>query len=52
MVENQTDYVPDAYWYYFGSNGKALKGKSNLKPKTIDGKKYIFNENGQCVLDG
>ena len=47
MVENQTDYVPDAYWYYFGSNGKALKGKSTLKPKTIDGKKYIFNENGQ-----
>ena len=47
MVENQTDYVPDAYWYYFGSNGKALKGKSTLKPKTIDGRKYIFNENGQ-----
>ena len=47
MVENQTDYLPDAYWYYFGGNGKAIKGKSTLKPTTIDGRKYIFNENGQ-----
>ena len=47
MVENTTDYMPDAYWYYFQGNGKALKGKSTLKPSRIDGKKYIFNENGQ-----
>ena len=47
LVENQPSYETDAYWYYFGGNGKALKGKDTLKPTTIDGRKYIFNANGQ-----
>jgi glucan-binding YG repeat protein len=47
-VENNADYVPDNYWYYFQSSGKAMKGSNgSLKKTTIDGKKYVFNENGQ-----
>jgi glucan-binding YG repeat protein len=47
-VENTADYVPDNYWYYFQASGKAMKGSNgSLKKTTIDGKKYVFNENGQ-----
>ena len=51
LVENQDDYVPDNYWYYFQASGKAMKGASgSIKKTTIDGKKYAFNEYGQmCV---
>jgi glucan-binding YG repeat protein len=47
LVEEAPEYESDAYWYYFGGNGKAIKGKTTLKPTTIDGRKYIFNANGQ-----
>ena len=47
-VDNQDDYVPDNYWYYFQASGKAMKGNSTkCKKTTIDGKKYAFNEFGQ-----
>ncbi len=47
-VENQGDYIPDNYWYYFQASGKAMKGNSSrCKRTTIDGKKYAFNEYGQ-----
>ena len=49
-VENQEDYVPDNYWYYFQASGKAMKGTSGSpKKSTIDGKKYLFNEYGQML---
>jgi glucan-binding YG repeat protein len=49
-VENQEDYVPDNYWYYFQASGKAMKaGSSSIKKTTIDGKKYAFNEYGQML---
>lgn len=49
-VENQEDYVPDNYWYYFQASGKAMKAASgNIKKTTIDGKKYAFNEYGQML---
>ena len=49
-VENQEDYVPDNYWYYFQASGKAMKGSSGSPKKTtIDGKKYAFNEYGQML---
>lgn len=50
-VENQDDYVPDNYWYYFQASGKAMKAAAgSVKKTTIDGKKYGFNEYGQmCV---
>lgn len=40
--ENEDDNFEDAYWFYFGSNGK----KAVDTTKTINGKKYRFNENG------
>ena len=47
-VENQEDYIPDNYWYYFQASGKAMKGSSSKCKKTvIDGKKYAFNQYGQ-----
>ena len=49
-VDNQGDYIPDNYWYYFQASGKAMKGTSgNPKKTTIDGKKYLFNEYGQML---
>ena len=48
LVENQDDYVPDNYWYYFQASGKAMKAASgSVKKTTVDGKKYAFNEYGQ-----
>ena len=39
-------------WYYFGSNGKAYKTASSTSTatfKTINGKKYIFNDEGKML---
>ena len=52
IVENQNDdYVPDNYWYYFQASGKAMKGtQERAKKSTIDGKKYAFDQYGHmCV---
>ena len=50
IVSNQSEYVPDAYWYYFQASGKALKGSNgSIKKTTVDGKKYAFNEFGQML---
>ena len=44
------DEVPDHYWYYFGSNGKAYKaGDKGLSIKTINGKKYGFDTDSKMV---
>ena len=42
---------PDQYWYYFQSNGKAMKGSDsgNVRFKTINGKKYAFDEEGKML---
>ena len=40
--ENEKDNFNGAYWFYFGTNGKKLKDTT----KTINGLKYLFNENG------
>ncbi|MFW6679582.1 cell wall-binding protein [Lacrimispora sp. AGF001] len=50
-VENE-DYdgedEPANYWYYFGSNGKAYTGSSEKASfKTVNGKKYTFDEDGK-----
>lgn len=37
------DDEPEQVWYYFGSNGKAFKDAK----KTINGKTYFFDEDGQ-----
>ncbi|MDO5563674.1 MAG: hypothetical protein Q4F88_00375 [Eubacteriales bacterium] len=50
VVSNtNTDNPPSAYWYYFQSNGKAYKATTGYTKKTIDGKKYAFNEYGQML---
>ena len=44
------DEVPDVYYYYFGSNGKAIKASSgSLKKKALNGKTYAFDENGKML---
>ena len=45
---------PDAYWYYFQANGKAYKRSENasdssISAKTINGKKYAFDEEGRML---
>ncbi|WP_077609827.1 cell wall-binding protein [Clostridium sp. Marseille-P2415] len=43
---------PMNHWYYFGSNGKAYKSSStgsNASFKSINGKKYIFDDEGKML---
>lgn len=49
QVYNQMDNPPSIYLYYFGANGKAYKSTDGIVKKTIDGKKYLFNEDGQML---
>ncbi len=46
------DDEPDHYWYYFQSNGKAMTNgnNSNVALKTINGKKYAFDEEGKMLF--
>lgn len=44
--ENDSEYV----WYYFQSNGKAYTASENgVSFKTINGKKYTFDEEGKML---
>ena len=50
--DDNEDDMPDHYWYYFGSNGKAYKASSNstgLKKKAINGKTYGFDQDGKML---
>lgn len=49
QVYNPMDNPPTIYLYYFGTSGKAYRAKEGIKRFTIDGKKYLFNENGQML---
>ncbi len=47
-VEDETIGANDdisTIWYYFGSNGRAYRDND----KTVDGKKYIFDDNGYMI---
>ncbi len=52
-IENEDyDDEPMNYWYYFGANGKAYKSTTNSNNasfKTINGKKYIFDDEGKML---
>ena len=53
-IENEdagNDNEPDEYWYYFQSNGKALKGPddNSVSLKTVNGKKYAFTSEGKML---
>lgn len=40
----------DTCWYYFGSDGRALRSRNgSADVQTIDGKKYIFDEYGRML---
>jgi len=42
------DSEPEVHWYYFQNNGKAYRKKGdNTFKKSINGKTYCFNEEGQ-----
>ncbi|MDO5408769.1 MAG: cell wall-binding protein [Eubacteriales bacterium] len=45
--ENEDDDFDGTYWFYFGTNGKKLHDTT----KTINGKKYRFEENGNAVFN-
>lgn len=49
QIYNQMDNPPTIYLYYFGHNGKAYKANDTIVKKVIDGKKYLFNSNGQML---
>jgi len=55
-IENEDageDDEPDHYWYYFQANGKAYKKSDtsdSLSKKTINGKKYAFDEDGKMLF--
>ena len=54
-MDNSDDDEEDAastVWYYFQNNGKAYKASSNSNTtsfKTINGKKYAFDEDGKML---
>lgn len=58
MVKNTWKYLKDtddgdSRWYYFGSDGKAYRNKDSKMDtsdlKTINGKKYAFDEEGKML---
>ncbi len=46
--DSENDKCDDEGWYYFDASGK-MYHKKNLK--TINGKKFLFNEHGQMVYE-
>jgi glucan-binding YG repeat protein len=50
--DGSDDNEPVNHWYYFGNNGKAFKTASSSGTasfKSINGKKYIFDEEGKML---
>ena len=50
--DGDDDDEPANYWYYFGSNGKAYKTSdtsTSASFKTVNGKKYIFDDEGKML---
>ncbi len=46
------DDEPDQWWYYFQNNGKAYKNNNSnnsARFKTVNGKKYIFDDEGKML---
>ena len=53
VAEAFNDDEDQTRWFYFKSNGKMIKADSGdrTKDKTINGKKYAFDENGAMVAE-
>ena len=47
--DSDDDEEPETVWYYFQSTGKAYKGGATTSFKTINGKKYAFDSDGQML---
>ena len=50
--DGDSEDEPANHWYYFGANGKAYKSSSNSTTaafKTVNGKKYIFDDEGKML---
>ena len=48
--DNGDDEEPDTYWYYFQNSGKAYKTSGETSFKTINGKKYAFDQDGHMLF--
>lgn len=46
--DDNSDREGDGYWFYFGTNGKKIK---DTDKKTINGRKYRFDENGKAEYE-
>ncbi len=52
VVDSGAEDPDQNYWFYFQANGKKVEGTGEkLKQKTINGKKYGFNEFGKMVYE-
>ena len=47
--DDYEDDAPDHYWYYFQSNGRAVKASDGIKKRDINGKTYGFDEDGKML---
>lgn len=48
-LEDDSEDAPEAFWYYFGSNGRAVRGKDKTKFENINGKSYAFDIEGRML---
>ena len=46
LVDEADGNGHEAGWYYFGGNGKAYRGTDSSFKRTVDGRRYIFDESG------
>ena len=47
--DSEDDNVSETNWYYFQNSGKAYKTSGKTAWKTINGKKYAFDDNGHML---
>ncbi|MDO5563947.1 MAG: hypothetical protein Q4F88_01790 [Eubacteriales bacterium] len=52
LVHTNQDVIPEKFWYYFQSNGKAMKANQgeSFHKKKVNGKTFLFNEYGQMLF--
>lgn len=46
LIQKDSGQGHEAGWYYFGGNGKAYRRTDSSYKRNVDGKTYIFDENG------
>ena len=48
-VATEEDSDVDHRWYYFGSTGRAYRNSTGFAKKTIEGRKYAFDDQGRML---